>query len=191
MAVSKRTRFEVLKRDNYICRYCRSAENALTIDHVIPTALGGSDGPSNLVAAYKDCNSGKSSSSPDDSLVANVADDAVRWAAAIGAYNTIQEADRKRRDAYVRKFQKSWDEWRYGPPTDRKPLPKPADWKVTIWGYYTAGLPIVEVQDAVTIAAGNQMVAFDSVFRYMCGVLKNKIERQHDGARALVDGGAT
>ena len=26
MAVSKRTRFEVLRRDNYTCRYCRSAD---------------------------------------------------------------------------------------------------------------------------------------------------------------------
>lgn len=32
MAVSKRTRFEVLRRDDYTCRYCRSRENALTID---------------------------------------------------------------------------------------------------------------------------------------------------------------
>jgi len=26
MAVSKRTRFEVLRRDNHTCRYCRSTE---------------------------------------------------------------------------------------------------------------------------------------------------------------------
>ena len=57
MAVSKRTRFEVLKRDNYTCRYCRSEENPLTVDHVVPTALGGSDAPDNLVAACKDCHS--------------------------------------------------------------------------------------------------------------------------------------
>jgi hypothetical protein len=31
MAVSKRTRFEVLRRDNYTCRYCRSAENSLRV----------------------------------------------------------------------------------------------------------------------------------------------------------------
>ena len=59
MAVTKRTRFEVLRRDNYTCRYCRSTEHSLTIDHVTPVALGGSDDPSNLVACCRDCNSGK------------------------------------------------------------------------------------------------------------------------------------
>ena len=40
MAVSKRTRFEVLRRDNFTCRYCRSTDNELTVDHVTPVALG-------------------------------------------------------------------------------------------------------------------------------------------------------
>lgn len=43
MAVSKRLRFEVLKRDNYTCRYCRASDGELTIDHVTPVALGGTD----------------------------------------------------------------------------------------------------------------------------------------------------
>ena len=38
MAVSKRTRYEVLRRDNHACRYCgASAPDAkLTVDHVLP-----------------------------------------------------------------------------------------------------------------------------------------------------------
>jgi 5-methylcytosine-specific restriction endonuclease McrA len=84
MAVSKRLRYEVLKRDNHTCAYCgRTApEVKLTIDHVVPTTLGGDDDPSNLVAACADCNSGKSSSNPDAPIVANVAEDALRWAKA-------------------------------------------------------------------------------------------------------------
>lgn len=39
MAVSKRIRFEVLRRDGYKCHYCHSQEKKLTIDHVIPQAL--------------------------------------------------------------------------------------------------------------------------------------------------------
>ena len=39
MAVTKRVRFEVLRRDEYTCRYCRSKENELTIDHVVPVTL--------------------------------------------------------------------------------------------------------------------------------------------------------
>ena len=76
MAIPKRTRFEVLRRDNYTCRYCRSTDNPLTIDHVTPVSLGGTDDPSNLVAACRDCNAGKASSSPDAEHVAQVDDDA-------------------------------------------------------------------------------------------------------------------
>ena len=82
MAIPKRTRFEVLRRDNHTCRYCRSTEGQLTVDHVTPVALGGTDDPSNLVAACRGCNAGKASSNPDEATVAQVQDDALRWAAA-------------------------------------------------------------------------------------------------------------
>jgi hypothetical protein len=61
MAISKRRRFEILRRDGFTCRYCgRSAPDVvLQIDHVTPRALGGSDHPSNLAAACEDCNQGK------------------------------------------------------------------------------------------------------------------------------------
>ncbi|MFD9276847.1 HNH endonuclease [Streptomyces mirabilis] len=64
MAVSKRLRYEILRRDRYTCRYCgASAPDApMRVDHVTPVALGGTDHPSNLVAACEPCNSGKSSS---------------------------------------------------------------------------------------------------------------------------------
>lgn len=56
MAISKRLRFEVLRRDNHMCRYCgRGAPDvALTVDHVVPVALGGHSDPTNLVTACVD-----------------------------------------------------------------------------------------------------------------------------------------
>jgi 5-methylcytosine-specific restriction endonuclease McrA len=67
MTVSKRARYEVLRRDNHTCRYCggKAPDVALTVDHVTPVALGGTDGPGNLVAACRDCNAGKAASHPD------------------------------------------------------------------------------------------------------------------------------
>jgi hypothetical protein len=189
MPVTKRTRYEVLKRDNHACRYCgASAPDAkLTVDHVTPVALGGTDDPSNLVAACRDCNYGKASTSPDAGLVADVSQRAVEWAAAIGSYNQVQMSDRKKRDAYVRRFEKAWNDWGYGPADDRKRLPKPADWKPTLWQFCGLGLPVAEVEDAVVIAASNQMVPVDKVFRYMCGVLWNKVNRMQEGAKALLE----
>jgi hypothetical protein len=84
VSVSKRLRFEVFRRDGFACRYCgaTASDTPLTIDHVVPIALGGTDDFANLATACKDCNAGKSSSSPDPQWVAEVAQEAARWAVA-------------------------------------------------------------------------------------------------------------
>jgi len=60
-AVSKRLRFEILKRDGYRCQYCGATplDLPLHVDHVIPLANGGTNDPLNLVTACADCNGGK------------------------------------------------------------------------------------------------------------------------------------
>lgn len=85
MAVSKRLRYEILRRDNHACRYCGATapDVKLNVDHVIPQALGGSNAPTNLVASCADCNAGKTSSMPNAMPVADVDQDTFRQAAAI------------------------------------------------------------------------------------------------------------
>lgn len=63
-SLSKRTRFEVLKRDGFACRYCgrRPPEVELVVDHVFPVASGGGNEMANLAAACRDCNLGKAAS---------------------------------------------------------------------------------------------------------------------------------
>jgi hypothetical protein len=83
MAVSKRLRYEILRRDNHACRYCGATAPGvkLNVDHVIPQALGGSDKPTNLVTSCADCNAGKTSSMPNAMPVADVDQDDFRRAA--------------------------------------------------------------------------------------------------------------
>lgn len=50
-------RLEILERDGWICRYCGSAANH--VDHVVSRKRGGTDDPSNLVAACGFCNRSK------------------------------------------------------------------------------------------------------------------------------------
>lgn len=189
MAVSKRLRYEILRRDNHTCRYCGGSapDVVLTVDHVTPTALGGSDDPSNLVAACKDCNAGKTSSSPDAPLVADVADKAVQWGAAIEHWTALQRNRRYDRDSYVDFFTDAWNEWTWGPANKREQIPKPSDWKPTIWQFFESGLPFAELEDAVTIACGNGRVKVDDTWRYMCGVAWKKVQKMHEGARALIE----
>lgn len=66
MAVSKKLRFEVFRRDNFACRYCGATAKDgafLEPDHVVPRARGGKDVATNLVTACDACNSGKSDTS--------------------------------------------------------------------------------------------------------------------------------
>jgi hypothetical protein len=83
MAVSKRLRFEIFRRDIYTCHYCGASapDVVLTVDHILPKTLGGTDLPDNLVTACTECNSGKSSTQPDRNLVSEVRREAERWQA--------------------------------------------------------------------------------------------------------------
>ena len=60
-AISPAMRFEVLRRDNFTCRYCgrRPPVVALHAEHVVPSSQGGANSLDNLVAACSDCNFGK------------------------------------------------------------------------------------------------------------------------------------
>lgn len=119
MAVSKRLRFEVLKRDNHTCRYCgRSApEVKLHVDHVVPASLGGTDAPSNLVTACADCNNGKSSTSAAEGTVPPPTLDSLRWTKAVEDAAVDRRRHRWDMDEARGHFQNRWpghylpDDW--------------------------------------------------------------------------------
>jgi hypothetical protein len=59
MAQWRVLREEVLRRDEYRCRYCAAESASMECDHVHPLSLGGLSTPHNLVAACKPCNASK------------------------------------------------------------------------------------------------------------------------------------
>ncbi len=69
--LSKKTRFEVFKRDSFKCQYCgRTAPDVvLHADHVSPVSKGGASDVMNLVTSCIDCNLGKSDRALDDNTV--------------------------------------------------------------------------------------------------------------------------
>lgn len=85
----------------------------LTVDHVIPVALGGNDEPSNLVTACADCNAGKTSTQPDSPLVEDVDKDALRWKRALEAAAHNLLADRELINDLTDRFKAEWDRWGY------------------------------------------------------------------------------
>lgn len=187
--VSRRLRYEVLRRDNYLCHYCGEGppKVKLTVDAVIPEALGGTHkDPANLVTACEDCNGGKSSSSPDAPLVAAVAEDAARWAQAmrIAGEELLAKASEVT-DAHAH-FEQTWA--RYGSGPERRPLPKDPAWRQTITNLLAAGLPMGVLEECVEIAMGQRKVAEDGVFRYMCGIAWRRVRELRERAQGIVQG---
>lgn len=61
VAVAKRVRFEVFKRDKFACQYCgrKAPDVVLHIEHVKAVKHGGTNSLLNLITACSDCNLGK------------------------------------------------------------------------------------------------------------------------------------
>lgn len=177
MAVSKRTRFEVLRRDNYTCRYCRSTENPLTVDHVTPVSLGGTDDPSNLVACCVDCNSGKGSTNPDGETVEQVADDAVRWAAAMRQAAEIMADEVDEREEYWGEFLASWPQHRYLSPT----------MEATVLRFHDLGLPVSVMAEAAHAAGHNKGIWNREA--YFAAICWKRVRAMQEIAEGIVRGG--
>ena len=196
MAVSKRLRYEVLRRDNYTCRYCgaRAPEAKLTVDHVIPTTLSGSDEPSNLVAACADCNSGKSSTSPDAPLIAGVQHEAERWATAMrmAVEEQANQRPQPRRDLageeLVEHFDGIWTRyWMVGDHDQRIHFTRPTNWRDTVRSLVTAGLTLSDFGELVKTAVYS---GADDTWRYFCRCGWNRLGEYQQRAGELIRSGA-
>lgn len=207
MAVSKRLRHEVMRRDNHACRYCGATapDVKLTIDHVMPTALGGGDDPANLVTACADCNAGKSASSPDASLVDDVKEGALRWSAAMKRAAAEREAETEADTRVQDWFRRQWESWfsypsRYAsgheaPAEERKHhnLDDSWGWKRGVRQLLQANAgTTVFFEEAIRIAMKKPGLEPEERWRYFCGVMWNEVKaRQKLAAKYMVEDNPT
>lgn len=178
MPVSKRTRYEVLKRDNHTCRYCggTAPDVKLTVDHVVPVALGGTDNPDNLVAACQDCNAGKASTSPDAAVVEDVKQLDLAWGVAMKRAAEVLAAQREQEAAYFKAFLDAWPQYR------DNALPNDADH--SIGRLYQAGLPVEEMTSAAQIAAYQRGVY--QRFSYFMGICWKRVTEMQETAKQIL-----
>lgn len=191
MAVSKRLRFEILRRDNHKCRYCgaQPAESELQIDHVTPVSLGGSDDPSNLAAACKDCNAGKTSSNPDAPLVANVSDDALRWARAMEIVAQGRAVERMERRERYDLFESHWNRWTFrgkwqsSGEYEKRTIPLPGGWRGSIDQFLNAGLEMEDLTELIDVAMGSNS---NDEWKYFCGCCWKQVRQSQEHAARIV-----
>jgi hypothetical protein len=174
MAVSKRLRYEVLRRDNHQCRYCGATapDAVLTVDHVVPKTLGGSDtDPSNLVAACRDCNAGKAASNPDAPLVADVDQRAAQWAQAMTVAMSRRMNEFAAQRARTDGFDQVWQQW-----SGVCVVPREPNWRDSILRFLAFGLDEAFLASAVESAMGNRRLRTGDVWRYFCGICWTEIK---------------
>lgn len=171
MAITKRTRYEVLKRDNHACRYCGAIapDVKLQVDHVIPVALGGTDNPDNLVAACVACNSGKSSVPAGADVAADVKQRALQFKRDYDAALQAQVIKIRASKQYRGWFAAHWSD-RVG---DRVVI----GWESTLDHWHSLDVPWEVVENAIDIAASKTTLRnMEAVYKYMCGIVWNVIK---------------
>lgn len=181
MAVSRRLRYEILRRDNHACRYCGATapDVKLTVDHVVPSALGGSDDPTNLVTACAGCNGGKSASTPDAALVADVEQKAAQWGQAMQVAIELRAAELAEERSRTAAFDKAWQAW--------GDQPREGNWKNSITRFLAAGLDDRFLADAIDTAMGNRKIPGREVWRYFCGICWREIDKIREMTAAVLE----
>ena len=118
MSLSKRTRFEILKRDGFRCKYCGASAltSLLHVDHVLPRAEGGTDEPANLVTACAACNLGKSDVKLDDSALPRVSaeqltEQAEQMRGYLEAIRTREGAVEEARNFFLTEYRERVGDW--------------------------------------------------------------------------------
>lgn len=183
MAVSKRLRFEIFRRDGFRCKYCglTAGESELHVDHVLPKTLGGQDEASNLVTACKDCNAGKSSIPADSSIAEEVSDHALKFAEAVRQVTEIRAreiASRRELTRWLMKKWNAWTNWR-GDTYDTE-----GDELQSIPQFVSMGLTKEDLEELIGVAMRSQA---KEKWRYFCGCCWRRIKETQTLAKDLID----
>lgn len=167
--LSKKTRFEVFKRDGFKCMYCGAHPPAavLHVDHIHPVAEGGDNDINNLVTACEPCNLGKGARSLA-SVPKSLADKAAEIQEAEEQLQGFQDVLRAARE---RLESQTWVivEMLFGPVESVK-----RDDFNSIKRFIES-LGMEQVIEAADVALSSGVYPVSRRFRYFCGVCWNKV----------------
>lgn len=170
-AISKKTRFEIFKRDGFVCQYCGAHPPVAILepDHINPVCNGGDNSIDNLITACFDCNRGKSGgllTSIPKSLKEKAAEIAEREEQ-IAGYREVIQASLDRIES---------DMWEVADALKESASEKGfrRDYLQSIKLFNTK-LPVHVVLDCAEIARAAKPYSENVRFRYFCGICWNRI----------------
>lgn len=169
--ISKKTRFEVFKRDAFICQYCGSHPPSVVLepDHIDPVANGGANHIDNLVTSCFDCNRGKGARLLS-SVPMSLADKAANIIEIEGQLSGYRKAIKSKIDRTDRDVLHIADELfegliHYG---------EYYDWMASI-EKFNARLDLHVLVEAAKIARVKFPMLLERRFVYFCGICWNRI----------------
>ena len=176
-AISKKTRFEIFKRDEFTCQYCGSfpPEVLLHIDHIIPVAQNGSNEMDNLITSCSACNQGKGAISLS-SIPKSLKDKAKQVAeseAQIKGYAAAIQAKEERLKA------ETWDIIAVLENDDQ--IENYDKSRFRSIKHFLAILPYHEVLEAAEITSSKWASIGYGQFKYFCGICWAKAKRGSRG----------
>lgn len=175
MAVSKRLRFEILRRDNHTCQYCgeKAPNVTLHVDHVKPKTLGGNDSPENLVAACKDCNTGKTSVSLEAPMVAAISERNLDWEIKAQVLAAKLRGTLERDQEYCSEFDEMWT---LAADNAGAPAVWPFGYQGSVMRWSSMGYPLEAMDVAIETAFAATRVTAADKFQYLAGIIWRQIK---------------
>jgi hypothetical protein len=169
-SLSKKTRFEIFKRDCFTCQYCGAhpPEAVLVVDHIVAVAAGGMNDDTNLVTSCENCNQGKSDRSLSvvpQSLASRALEIEEREAQLIG-YQEIMQSRRDRIESECWRVIQVWK----GQSVETFPRDDFRSVKV-----FVEKLGFDFVLEAMELAVAAP-IPYARTFRYFCAVCWNRIK---------------
>jgi len=177
MAVSKTTRFEVFKRDNFTCQYCgrEAPEAVLEIDHIIPIKEDGTDDLYNLTTSCFDCNRGKK-----DKLLRNriarrdLKKDIVDLETQRDQIKLFRELEKNKERGQIEELEELIDYWL----TESDKTRRGSGYHVeSTFKQFLKHFTVTQLKEAVDITYSKGRPNY---FRYFCGICWNWIKRSSD-----------
>jgi len=174
--MTKKTRFEVFKRDGFQCIYCgrRPPAVILEIDHVDPKANGGGDDINNLVTSCFDCNRGKRDI-PLDKIPPTLSENLEflkEQESQLKEYRKFCGQIKRRKTLELKKIGKIYSDqyegWGFSDSFKRSVL------------MFIDKIGVFEVEAAMNIAINRFPSDEDKVLKYFCGVCWQKIRSAED-----------
>jgi len=171
IALSKKVRFDIFKRDLFVCQYCGATPPSATleVDHIKPVSKGGNNTKENLITSCFDCNRGKGAR-----LLTKASETTIqkmdRIAEKEEQYNHYQKLIKKierRKNKEVKEveiiYSDSFEGWEFK-----------EKFKISTVRPFIEKLGLVDVKESMGKAC-SKMYNENDALKYFCGICWNKI----------------